>query len=137
MIEALRAGEIDYLATDHAPHTPAEKQAGTSGVPHLDTYGAFAAWLMAEHRFTPADIARACAWNPGEFVRPFLPAGMGLGFGKVARGYMGSLTVLDVSTPYNVTRETLKTKCGWSPFEGLILPGSVRYTVVKGKVHGA
>lgn len=137
MIEALRSGEIDYLATDHAPHTLAEKQAGTSGVPHLDTYGAFAAWLIAEQGFQPEDIARVCAWNPGEFVRPFLPAGMGLGFGKVASGYVGSLTLLDLGTPYEVTRETLKTKCGWSPFEGVTLPGSVRYTVVKGKVYRA
>ena len=137
MIEALRSGEIDYLATDHAPHTLAEKQAGTSGVPHLDTYGAFAAWLIAEQDFQPEDIARVCAWNPGEFVRPFLPAGMGLGFGKVAHGFVGSLTVLDLGTPYDVTRETLKTKCGWSPFEGVTLPGSVRYTVVNGKVYRA
>ena len=137
MIEALRSGEIDYLATDHAPHTLAEKQAGISGVPHLDTYGAFAAWLIAEQGFRPEDIARVCAWNPGEFVRPFLPAGMGLGFGKVAPGYVGSLTVLDLGTPYDVTRETLKTKCGWSPFEGVTLPGSVRYTVVKGKAYRA
>lgn len=135
MIEALRSGEIDYLATDHAPHTLPEKEAGTSGVPHLDTYGAFAAWLMAEHNFKPEDIARVCAWNPGEFVRPFLPAGMGRGFGKVAPGYVGSLTVLDLGKPYQVTRETLKTKCGWSPFEGMTLPGSVRCTVVQGKVH--
>ena len=137
MIDALRSGAIDYLATDHAPHTLAEKQAGTSGVPHLDTYAPFAAWLMVEHGFTPEDIARVCAWNPAQFVRPFLPAGMGLGFGRVERGYVGSLTILDLGTPYKVTRESLKTKCGWSPFEGLTLPGSVRCTVVKGEVFRA
>ena len=62
---------------------------------------------------------------------------MGLGFGSVQRGYVGSLTVLDLGTPYKVTRESLKTKCGWSPFEGITLPGSVRFTVVKGEVFGA
>src|SRR5262249_10941624 len=40
MVEALRDGTIDYLATDHAPHTVAEKLKGASGQPHLDTYGA-------------------------------------------------------------------------------------------------
>ena len=73
MIEALRSGEIDYLATDHAPHSLEEKRKGTSGVPHLDTYGAFTTWLMAEHGFTAQQIARVCAANPGRFVRPYLP----------------------------------------------------------------
>jgi dihydroorotase len=135
MIEALRTGAIDYLATDHAPHTLEEKQRGTSGVPHLDTYGAFTTWLMKEHGFTPQQIARVCAWNPGQFVREYLPQGSGYGFGRVEAGYLGSLTILDMQTPYTVRRETLRTKCGWSPFEGVTFPGSVRHTIVRGRVY--
>ena len=135
MIEALRAGEIDYLATDHAPHSLKEKGKGTSGVPHLDTYGAFTTWLMKEQRFTTEQIARVCAANPGRFVRPYLPQSYGKGFGRVEEGYVGSLTVLDLKKPYVVTRESLKTKSGWSPFEGVSFPGSVRHTVVRGEVY--
>lgn len=133
MIAALKRGDIDYIATDHAPHTLEEKAKGVSGVPLLDTYGAFAAWLMVEQGFTGKDIARVCAFNPGVFVREFLPAGFGKGFGVIAPGYLGSLTILDMDTPYVVTRESVKTKCAWSPFEGYTLPGSVRYTIVRGK----
>jgi len=135
MIEALRTGEIDYLATDHAPHSLEEKGKGTSGVPHLDTYGAFATWLMAEHGFTAQQIGRVCAGNPGRFVRPYLPQSFGKGFGRVEEGHVGSLTVLDLKTPYVVTRASLRTKCGWSPFEGVSFPGSVRHTVVRGRVY--
>ena len=135
LIEALRHGDIDYIATDHAPHTLDEKARGVSGVPHLDTYGAFATWLMARHGFSPLDIARVCAFNPGRFVREFLLPGLGKGFGVVAPGYAGSLTVLDPHTPTTVTRESIRSKCGWSPFEGVTFPGSVRATVVRGKVH--
>ena len=135
MIEALRTGEIDYLATDHAPHSLEEKSKGTSGVPHLDTYGAFTTWLMAEHGFTTQQIARVCATNPGRFVRPYLPESYGEGFGRVEEVYVGSLTVLDLKTPYVVRRESLKTKCGWSPFEGVSFPGRVRHTVVRGRVY--
>lgn len=136
MIEALRSGLVDYIATDHAPHTIAEKMKGVSGVPLLDTYGAFATWLMAEHSFTAEEIARVCAWNPGRFVKEFLPASFGEGYGKVAPGYVGSLTILDMQTPWLVTREQMKTKCAWSPFEGVTFPGRVRYTVLQGRVHG-
>ncbi len=135
MIEALRGGEIDYLATDHAPHSLDEKRKGTSGVPHLDTYGAFTTWLMSEHGFSARRIAEVCAANPGKFVGRYLSKEYGRGFGRVAEGYVGSLTILDLKTPYVVARESLKTKCGWSPFEGVAFPGSVRHTVVRGRVY--
>ena len=137
LIEALREGTIDFIATDHAPHTLAEKAIGASGVPLLDTYGAFAAWLIDEHRFTPQEIARVCAANPGRFVREFLPPGFGNGYGQIAPGFVGSLTVLDLKTPYPVTRSSVFTKSGWSPFEGYTLPGSVRYTVLQGRIYRA
>lgn len=135
MIEALRSGDIDYLATDHAPHSLDEKQKGTSGVPHLDTYGAFTTWLMSEHGFTPQQIARVCAYNPGGFVREYLPKDLGSGFGRIEARYTGSLTILDPKKPYLVTREALQTKCGWSPFEGITFPGRVRHTIVRGRVY--
>lgn len=137
LIDGLREGHIDYIATDHAPHTLEEKAEGASGVPLLDTYGAFAAWLMREHNFLPQDIARVCAYNPGRFVREFLPAGFGEGYGLISPGYVGSLTVLDLSTPYEVTRKSVRSKCAWSPFEGYTLPGRVRYTILRGAVHDA
>jgi dihydroorotase len=134
MIEALRRGDIDYVATDHAPHTHEEKRKGVSGVPHLDTLGVFATWMMREHNFTPEQICRVFATNPGRFVREFLPPTLGEGFGILATGYVGSLTILDMETPYLVQRENMRTKCAWSPFEGITFPGSVRATIVKGRV---
>ena len=137
LIEALRSGVVDYIATDHAPHTLEEKMEGVSGVPHLDTYGAFATWLMAEHEFSAKEIARVCTYNPGAFVREFLPPGFGKGYGVIELGYVGSLTILDPDAPFVVRREELKTKCGWSPFEGYTFPGRVTYTVLQGKVYEA
>ena len=91
---------------------------------------------MAEHGFTAQDIARVCAYNPGRFVREFLPTGFGEGYGVIAPGYVGSLTILDTKKPWLVRREEVKTKCGWSPFEGHTFPGSVRATVLQGEVAG-
>ncbi len=137
LIEALRNGLVDYVATDHAPHTLEEKLQGVSGVPHLDTYGAFATWLMAEHEFSAQDVARICAYHPGKFVNEFLPQGFGKGYGVIEPGYVGSLTILNPKAPFVVRREDMKTKCGWSPFEGYTMPGRVTYTVLQGKVYPA
>ncbi len=137
LIEALRGGLLDYIATDHAPHTLEEKAHGVSGVPLLDTYGAFATWLMREHGFSAQEIARVCAYHPGRFVKEFLPASFGEGYGVVAPGYVGSLTILDLDAPWTVRREEMRTKCAWSPFEGFTFPGRVRATVIHGKVYPA
>jgi dihydroorotase len=128
MLEALRDGTADYLATDHAPHTVAEKEKGHSGMPQLDTYGPFVTWLLVEQGFTPERIAAICSANPGTFVAPYQTEK----WGRLQPGYVGSLTVLNLRKPITVTREMLKTKCGWSPFEGVTFPGSVEAVFVRG-----
>lgn len=128
MLEALRDGSADYLATDHAPHTIEEKKRGISGQPHLDTYGPFVTWLIVEQGFTPERIAAICSANPGAFVNAFRSEKLG----RLAPGYVGSLTVLDLQRPTTIRKEDLQTKCGWSPFEGVTFPGSVVAVFVKG-----
>ena len=48
---------------------------------------------------------------------------------------MGSLTIVDMNKPITIKAENLKTRCGWSPFEGVTFPGSVTHTIVRGKVY--
>lgn len=131
MLDALRDGTLDYLATDHAPHTLEEKARGISGQPHLDTYGPFVTWLMAKQNYTPEDIARVCCENPGRFVNPFVAPKK---FGRLEPGYTASITVLNLRKPITIERSNLKTKCGWSPFEGVTFPGSVEALYLEG-VH--
>ena len=112
LIEGLRNGDIDFLATDHAPHTIEDKQKGASGLPLLDTYGPFITWLMQQHQFTPEDIARVCSFNPGNFISQFTAHQ----YGRIKEGFAGSLTVIDPNRPIKIEKLMLKTKCGWSPF---------------------
>lgn len=131
LLDCLKRGIIDYLATDHAPHTKEEKEKGMSGMPHLDTYAPFVTWLMKEHNFSPSDIVRVCSENPASFVNNFSEQK----YGKIEKGYVGSLTILDLEKPITITEEKLKTKCRWSPFAGTTFPGSVKMTVIKGNVY--
>ncbi|RMG32794.1 MAG: amidohydrolase, partial [Planctomycetota bacterium] len=130
MIEALRDGTLDYLATDHAPHTIEENRRGISGQPHLDTFGPFVTWLIVDQGFPPERIAAVCSANPGAFVNPYAAPRK---FGRIAPGYTASLTVLNLRRPITVRREELWTKCGWSPFEGVTFPGSVEAVFVRGR----
>ncbi len=128
MLDAVRDGTIDYLATDHAPHTLAEKTApgGHSGQPHLDTYGAFVSWLLVDQKIKPERVAELCSANPGKFVEPYVSTP----FGRLQEGYTGRLTVINLNQPTTITKEMLKTKCAWSPFEGFTFPGRVEQVIM-------
>ncbi|NUQ80020.1 MAG: amidohydrolase family protein [Bacteroidetes bacterium] len=133
LLDALKNGDIDYLATDHAPHSREEKEKGTSGVTHLDTYGAFVTWLISEKQVPVSIIEQVCAVNPGRFSAPFLdPSRIGAGLGEIKPGYMANLTVLNMKKPVTIKQNGLRTQCGWSPFEGFTFPGSVEDTWIGG-----
>ena len=136
MLAALRDGTLDYLATDHAPHTLEEKARGISGQPHLDTYGAFVTWLIVSQGFRPEQVAAFCSENPGRFVNRYsgLQGREPRKFGRIEPGYVASLTVLNLARPVTIRREELRTKCGWSPFEGVTFPGSVEAVFLDGKL---
>lgn len=131
LIQALKDGVIDFLATDHAPHTKEEKLKGVSGTPQLDTYGLVVSLLIKEHNFTPQEIVRVCSKNPGDFISQFTANK----YGAIEIGYVGSLSILDLNKKTKVTEDILKTKCGWSPFIGIEFPGAVSMTIIKGKIY--
>lgn len=146
LLEALKKGEIDYLATDHAPHSPEEKQKGMSGMPGLDTFAPFTTWLMQEKGVSAQTVALVASENPGRFFNSFLDSlgevphqasdlmkkwGKGMGF--VEEGYSASFTVLNLKKPLTITRENLKTKAEWSPFLGVTFPGSVESLYLRGQ----
>lgn len=129
MLAALRDGTLDYLATDHAPHTLEEKARGISGQPHLDTYAPFVTWMIVEQGFAPERIAAVCSENPGRFVNPYTAPRK---FGRIEAGYVASFTVLNLKRPVTIRRSDLKTKCGWSPFDGVTFPGSLEALWIDG-----
>ena len=131
LLEAFASGEINFLATDHAPHSLEENEKGISGIPHLDTYGPFLFWLR-EQDVSWDTIIRATSEAPGRAAGKFLSDR----HGRIEKGYVGSLTILSES-PKTVRRQTLRTGAGWSPFEGQTFGGSVTHTVVRGKVFPA
>lgn len=137
MIEALREGLIQVLASDHAPHTVAEKKLGVSGMPHLDSFGPFSGWLIKECGFDPKRIAQALSEEPCRIMAPNLSAK----YGRVQKGYGASFTVLDFGRTTNIgtpddsnSNRRIFSRCGWSPFEHLSLPAYTKFTIINGRV---
>ncbi|MBT3585634.1 MAG: amidohydrolase family protein [Halobacteriovoraceae bacterium] len=142
MLQGLLDGDIDFIATDHAPHTVAEKKKGISGLTGLDTYAPFVTWLINEMKFDPRIIAKVCSENPGLYQRQFLPTlrnmttaydSLGHGIGFLRPGFNASFTILNMNKATKITKEDLKTKAAWSPFEGHQFSGSLASIFLSGK----
>lgn len=130
MVEALINGQIDYIASDHAPHTLTEKDDFIPGIPHLDTFSPATALLMKDYGVIPQMIAATCSYYPGKLFQRFANQKVG----EIDEGFDASFTILDLGKPWKVHHRDLFTKCEWSPFENQTLPASNYMTIVKGEI---
>lgn len=134
--QALLDGVIDFIATDHAPHTLEEKAKGyphsPSGMPGVETSLPIMLTQAMKGRCTVPQVAHWMSAAPA--------AAYGIpNKGKIEPGYDADLVLVDLQTYAPVRREDLQTKCGWSPFEGWELTGWPVVTIVGGQVvydHG-
>ncbi|MBS3054408.1 MAG: amidohydrolase family protein [Candidatus Aenigmarchaeota archaeon] len=118
LVDSVRRGEC-MLATDHAPHTMAEKLSSDppSGMPGLDTYGNFVLWLLRAKYVSPAAAAKITSYNAARF---FSIAG-----GRIAEGFPAKFTILGTEGETVIRNGDMKTKCGWTPFDGVTFPGKI------------
>jgi dihydroorotase len=133
LLKAYKEGWIDFLATDHAPHSIEEKLKGISGISQLDTYALFVTHLLLKENVSLERILETCCTKPAEFVRPYLPKKFGKGFGFIQNNYSASFTVLNLKNETKFTKEMIKSKSGWSPFENYTFPGSIESVYFHGK----
>ncbi len=128
--DAVRSGLVDVLGSDHAPHTLEEKAkewpASPSGMPGVQTLLPLMLNHVHEGRLTLERLVDLTSAGP---ARVF---GM-LGKGRLAPGYDGDLTLVDLAAKKTITHDWSKSKCGWTPFDGLPVTGWPVATVVRGR----
>lgn len=129
--QALHDGVIDFIATDHAPHTLEEKAQpypnSPSGMPGVETSLPLMLTATAQGR---CSVAQVVNWMSTAVAKAYgIP-----NKGAIAPGYDADLVLVDLQTYRPVLREEILSKCGWSPFEGWNLTGWPAYTIVGGKL---
>jgi dihydroorotase (multifunctional complex type) len=120
---------IDMIATDHAPHTLAEKAGDLppSGMPGLETMLPLLLTAYHEGRLSLPDVVRWIAARPAEVF--------GLEHkGRIRPGCDADLTIVDLDAAWTVGRQELFTRCGWTPFEGRRVRGRVRQVYLRGQL---
>ncbi|MEH2461757.1 dihydroorotase [Nostoc sp.] len=129
--QALRDGVIDFIATDHAPHTLEEKAQeypnSPSGMPGVETSLALMLTAAMQGQCSVAQVVNWMSKNVA--VAYGIP-----NKGAIAPGYDADLVLVDLNTYRPVRREELLTKCHWSPFEGWNLTGWAITTIVGGEI---
>jgi dihydroorotase len=123
-VEALWANindTIDCIATDHAPHTLAEKQMEPPppGVAGLETSLPLMLTAVQSGRLTLSRLIELMSTNPRRIYG--LP------------GQPDTWVEVDL-TPHTIDNDVLYTKCGWSPFAGMQVAGRVRRVFLRGEL---
>ncbi len=131
VIEGLRDGTIDAIATDHAPHSFAEKEGNFEesrfGLIGLETSFSLSFTMLAEKGLlAPVDLIRKMSAAPAEIL--------GIERGMIEEGKTADLAVFDVDTEYEVNPEKFFTKGRSTPYAGMRLKGRCLQTFVNGRL---
>lgn len=127
--EALLDDRLDVIATDHAPHTLAEKE---------EPYEkAHAGLPLVQHSLLLMLYYHRQGKIPLEKIVQKMSHAVADCFGIKERGYIregyhADLVIVDPAATTTVARENILYKCGWSPLEGTVFPAAITHTFVNG-----
>ena len=126
--DALAAGLIDTIGSDHAPHLMSEKEGkyckAPSGLPTIQQSLPVLLTIAYDCEIPLTRIASVFSEKAADLY--------GLNRGKIEKGYEADLVVFDYNDTFVVSAEDQKSKCGWTPYEGETLRGVIREVYING-----
>lgn len=127
--KALNDGRIDVIATDHAPHTLEEKSKAYTSAPSGGPLVQHALVSLFEAhkqgRLSIETIVEKTAHNPAILFQVEKR-------GFIKEGYHADIAIVDTEQSWEVSKENILYKCGWSPFEGEQFSSKITHTFVNG-----
>jgi len=128
--QALKDGIIDCIATDHAPHTLAEKDQpygkAPAGMPGVETSLALMLDRVNRNDCTLQEVVYWMSESPAKLYAM-------QGKGRIEIGQDADLVLVDMSLKKTVTNGELQTRVNWSPYHGMELKGWPVRTIVNGQ----
>lgn len=131
LLDAVKSGKIDVIATDHAPHTLDEKNnsylKALSGGPMIQH--SLIAMLEFYHQgeISLENIIDKMCHTPADIFQIERR-------GYIRDNYYADLVLIDPDQEWNVTTDNLFYKCKWSPFENQVFHFAVTHTFVNGHI---
>jgi dihydroorotase len=129
VIEGLRDGTIDAIASDHAPWDQDSKRLPFSsaayGIVGLETLLALSLELYHNRHLGLLELIRRLTSNPAHIL--------GLPVGRLAAGAPADLVLFDLDLPWRISTDEFRSKSKNAPFDGRPVQGRVRRTIVDGR----
>lgn len=131
IIEGLKDGTLDVIATDHAPHHREEKEKpfeeAPFGIIGLETSFALSyTGLVKTGILSPQELIQCMSTTPAQIL--------GIDRGVIGVGKAADLAIIDVEHEYTIDTDAFASKSRNTPFLGKKVFGQVCYTMVDGKV---
>lgn len=130
IIEGIKDGTIDAIATDHAPHSAEDKEnfeTAPNGVVGLETsLAAGLTYLVGAGHISMTKLIELMSVAPARLL--------GVPGGRVALGEIGDLVLFDPTVAWTVEADRLVSRSHNTPFDGRRLTGRVMATVCRGRI---
>ncbi|MEW5759890.1 MAG: dihydroorotase [Candidatus Thermoplasmatota archaeon] len=131
LLEEYTKGNIEIIASDHAPHTIEEKSEGFSdapaGIPGVETMYPLFLSLLKHSKIHYNILLSSICEKPGEICYSLYNVKKG----KIEKGYDADIIVVDMRKEEEIKEKEIISKCGWTPFKNHlgIFP---KYTFLRG-----
>ena len=129
--QALLDDKLDIIATDHAPHTWAEKnepyEKAHAGLPLAQHSLPLMLHYVKEGKITIEKVVEKMSYAVAKCFQIKER-------GYIREGYYADLVLVDMNKPFTVSKENILYKCGWSPLEGFTFPATVTHTFINGNI---
>ncbi len=129
--KALLDDRIDVIATDHAPHTLEEKSnvytKAPSGGPLVQHAIVAIFEKIKEGKLTVEKAVEKMCHNPAKLFKVKKR-------GFIKEGFYADLVLVDSNSSWEVSKDNILYKCGWSPFEGTTFSSKITHTFVNGNL---
>ncbi|MBI1214957.1 MAG: dihydroorotase [Alphaproteobacteria bacterium] len=126
---AVRTGVVDVLGSDHAPHTLEEKgkeyPASPSGMTGVQTMLPVMLTHVNAGRLSLERLVDLLAHGPQRIYQIARK-------GRIAAGWDADFCLIDLAREKAITNKWIKSKCGWTPFDGMTAKGWVQGTILRG-----
>lgn len=131
IIDGINYGNLDIIATDHAPHTWEEKQnkyfSAPSGLPLVQTALASLLTQVNKGVFTIEKIVQKTAHNVADLFHVNKR-------GYIREGYFADLVLVDMNKNHKIKNKDMLYQCGWTPYDGEEFSATIEKTWVNGKL---
>jgi dihydroorotase len=129
--KALLDDRLDVIATDHAPHTWAEKdepyEKAHAGLPLVQHSLSLMLYYYKQGRISLEKIVEKMSHAVADCFQIRER-------GYIREGYHADLVLVDLNRPSSVKKENILYKCGWSPLEDFTFPASITHTFINGNL---